>query len=237
MGIIGVNMPSTPLFTKTHYAKKIFYTFCPRFLLALSPKKHWTKEHWKKQCKGDAHGFDQYSIPHERIPMLLAEVSRLVSRDSSILDLGCNCGLYLKNLKDAGYSSLTGVDISETAIEYGRREYSLDTATLVPGSFEDVLPIFVNEKKSYDLIYSMGATIELVHPSFDVIRFICELSNSYVILIINEWIHSYPRMYEYEFNRQGFLLVKAVRPWDGRSEISDPTQENSLLVFQRITKR
>ncbi|MBN2299083.1 MAG: class I SAM-dependent methyltransferase [Deltaproteobacteria bacterium] len=230
-------MPDTPIFTKTQYAKKLFNTFCPRFLRALSPKRRREAEHWKNQDFGDIHGFDQYTIPHERIPLLVAEIERLVQKESSILDLGCNVGLYLKNLRDAGFTSLAGVDISKNAIDFGRKEYHFDTVSLMPGSFEEILPTLVHEKKSYNLIYSMGATIELIHPSFDVIGHICALSNRYVVLIISEWGHTYPRFYEYEFNRQGFLLVKAIRPWDGKPVISDPLEISSLLVFERVRGR
>ena len=79
----------------------------------------------------------------------------------------------------------------------------------------------------------MGATVELVHPSFDIIRYICGLSKRYVVLDIYEWGHSNPRFWKYEFNRQGFALVKCIRPFSG-DILKDTVEQDSLLVFQRL---
>jgi SAM-dependent methyltransferase len=193
------------------------------------------RSHWRNQDRGDIHGFDQYCEPHERIPIFLDEINRLADKNDMLLDLGCNCGYYLKCLKEQGYTSLTGVDISEKALDYGKNTFDLGNVTLIQGSFEDVLPLLILENKAYDLVYSMGATIELVHPSFDIIKSICKLSKKYVFLIISEWGHAYPRFYEYEFNRQGFLLVKAIRPYDFSVKSQNPSIEESLLVFRKVT--
>jgi SAM-dependent methyltransferase len=229
-------MTNTPLFTRRQYFKKIFYSFCPRFLLSFSPKKYWMRSHWKNQDLGDIHGYDQYCVPHDRIPFFIDEIIHLAEKKDSILDLGCNCGFYLKCLKEHDYKSLTGVDISDKAIEYGKKAFDLENITLMQGSFEEILPQMVSDNRSYDLIYSMGATIELVHPSFDIIKYICKLSRKHVVLIISEWGHAYPRLYEYEFNRQGFLLTKAIRPYNNMIQNQNPSLDESLLIFKKITE-
>jgi len=38
----------------------------------------------------------------------------------------------------------------------------------------------------------------------------CSICNKYVILDINQWGFAYPRFWEYEFKRQGFVLVKLI---------------------------
>lgn len=226
-------MTNKPLFTRTQYAKKICNTFFPRCLHSLSPNKYWTRKHWKNQNSGDLHGYDKYCVPHPRIPYLLDEISHLVTKNSKIIDLGCNCGYYLNCLKNNGYTSLSGVDISKNALEYGKKNLNLTEVDLIEGSFEEVLPNLISKNKKYDLLYSMGATIELVHPSFDIIKMICNLSDKYVILSICEWGHSYPRFYEYEFNRHGFYQIKAIRPYDSNTNIQDPTTITSMLIFKK----
>jgi SAM-dependent methyltransferase len=154
--------------------------------------------------------------------------------ENSILDLGCNCGYYLSLLKKEGYKTLSGVDISPVAIQYGIEQLNLSDVDLTVGSFEEILPKIVAEGIRFDLVYTLGATIELVHPSFDIISHICKISKRFVILIIGESSHSYPRFWEYEFNRNGFLMVKCIRPYNGETDIGNPMEIDSLMVFERV---
>lgn len=210
-------------------------SFLPRLIFKFSLRKFSNRNHWKNQKCGDPHGYDQYTLDRPYLPYLLAEVDGRVQKSAEILDLGCNCGYYLKALKHAGFTQLTGVDISKNAIEYGRKEFDLQGVSFHIGSFEDALPSLVEQKKLFDLIFSMGATIELVHPSFDIIKHLTLLSSRYVVLFISEWGHSTPRFYEYEFQRHGFLMVKCIRPYDGSLvQNSDVASIISLLVFQKL---
>jgi SAM-dependent methyltransferase len=215
------------------YFRKLLYTFLPKIFFKLSPRRYWTQRHWRSQNQGDIHGFDKYLVPHPRVPVLLAELALRVHGQNSILDLGCNCGYYLSLLKKEGYTDLSGIDISPVAIQYGKDHLDLSGVNLTIGSFEETLPKIVEDKIQYDLVYTLGATVELVHPSFDIIRYICSISKHYVVLIINESGHSYPRFWEYEFNRNGFVLIKGIRPFDGSILESDPKSVDTLLVFQR----
>jgi SAM-dependent methyltransferase len=230
-------MPQNPLFTKKQYFRKLINTFFPRWLYALSPWRNSETRHWGEQTAGDIHGYDKYTAFHNRIPILISELDHRISKEDRILDLGCNCGYYLSEIRKNGYKNLTGIDISGEAIRYGKTEFGFCDDELKIGSFEEVLPQLHQQKKSYVLTYSMGATLELVHPSFDVIKAICDVTEKYVILIISEWGHRYPRFWEYEFNRQGFLLIRSVRPFDGSEMTDDPGSINSLLIFRRVEKR
>jgi 2-polyprenyl-3-methyl-5-hydroxy-6-metoxy-1,4-benzoquinol methylase len=215
--------------------KKVANSFVPRLIFMLSLRKMYQRNHWKNQKFGDSHGYDKYTQDRPQAPHLLKEVEDRAKKSETILDLGCNCGYYLQALKRLGFTRLTGVDISKQAIEYGQKEFDLQGVDLHVGSFEVVLRGFVKQKKQFDLIFSMGATIELVHPSFDIVKYLGLLSSKYVVLFISEWGHATPRLYEYEFQRHGFLLVKCIRPYDG-SLIQDSDIEpiTSLLVFQKL---
>ena len=214
---------------------KALNSLLPRWIFFLSWRQYLQRKHWRSQNIGDLHGFDKYAKDRPQVPYLVKEIQERVNKDNSIFDLGCNCGFYLKKLRDIGYSNLSGVDISNAAVEYGRAEFNLQKVDLHVGAFEDVLPKLIENGVKFDLIYSMGATVELVHPSFDVIRKMCQLSSKYIVLFIQEWGHTTPRMYEYEFQKQGFMLVKCVRPYDG-SSVSGVNIESvaSLLVFQKL---
>jgi len=195
------------------------------------------RKHWESQDFGDAHGYDKYvEVYDKHSKVLFKEIEARIGKGDPMLDLGCNCGLLLSCLKKIGYKNLAGVDICGNAIEYGRKKFDLAGVELTIGSYETVLPGFVAKKRKFSLVYSAGASISLVHPSFDIIRHICELSQKYVILMDED--HSgfaYPRLWEYEFNRNGFTLVKFLRPSDGGIEsMREMFPHSSLAVYQRV---
>lgn len=227
-------MRDKPIFKRGQYFRKAVNTFIPRFFFSLSIRKSFARKYWQNQDSGDPHGYENYLIHFPRIDVLIREVKTRALGTTPILDLGCNCGYQLSLLKKAGFSSLTGIDICSPAIEFGKKNLDLEGIELIAGSFEDILPRLISEKRRFNLIYSMGATLELVHPSFDIVRSICSLSNDYIILGISEWGHAYPRFWEYEFNSHGFAMVKCIRPLEGDKRLVDPLKEESLLVFQRI---
>jgi SAM-dependent methyltransferase len=231
-------MTKRTLFPTSLYIRKFFNTFFPRILFSLSPNRFWARHHWSSQNEGDQHGFDNYCMDRPAVGILLGEMQQLVPKDTPILDLGCNCGYYLSRLKGEGYTHLTGVDICENAITYGREHLELSGVETIPGSFEDILPQLSAENRKFGLVYTVGATIELVHPSFDVIGHICALSQDYIVIFIGQWGHAYPRFWDYEFNRNGFLQVKNITPYDGNADSSlDPTQISSLMIYKRWTPK
>lgn len=145
--------------------------------------------------------------------------------DSAILDLGCNCGRHIEFLYNHGFRNLSGVDIMKDAITFFK-DRSPD-AYKGSNICHDFFQRFLLKKKTleYEIVYTVGATIELVHPSFDVIKEMCRVSKSYVIILIQENSHAYPRFYVTEFKRNNFELIDSQRP------IADSNV--SLLVFKR----
>lgn len=225
------------LFPVKTYFRKCINTFFPRFLFRLSPTRNWAQNHWRGQRAGDPHGYDKYTIDHPRIPVLIKELQAISHRNDSILDLGCNCGYYLHFLKKEGYTNLHGIDISPEAVTFGKANFDLEDVDIVVGSFEDVLPLFEKQGRKFELVYSLGATLELVHPSFDIIHQVCQISERYILLIINEWGHAYPRFWEYEFSRNGFLPVKCIRPFNGSTPGGDLLKTDTLIVFERVCRK
>jgi len=227
------------IFRRDPYLKKIFYTFSPKWLFLLDPHRFSQRKHWKEQDKGDNHGYDNYtSLLEKHTAVFLKEVNQRLKKDDSILDLGCNCAVVLNLLKENAYKRLAGVDLNIKAIEYGKNKFDLKGVELMIGSYEEVLPRLIRENRKFDLVYSAGASISLVHPSFDIIRNICQVTGKYVILLDEDNLgFAYPRLWEYEFNRWGFTLVKLLRPSDGRDEsLNELYPVSSLMVFRRIKK-
>jgi len=216
--------------------KALINSLTPRVFFFFSFRRMSQRNHWAKQKFGDVHGCQNYMHHRPQIPYLIDEINSRVKHEHAVLDLGCNCGYYLFELKKAGYKNLTGVDISSHAIKFGKKYFDLQNTNMHIGAFENVLPELLEQGRKFDVIFSMGASIELVHPSFDIIKYLARLSDKYVILFIWEWGRPTARLYEYEFQKYGFLMVKCIRPFDG-SEIDTLNLKKiqSLLVFKKVT--
>ena len=85
-------------------------------------------------------------------------------------------------------------------------------------------------RRSFDVIFSWSATIELVHPSFNIVKEICRVARYQVILVLNEGSQGYTRFWIYEFNKNGFDLSYALRPL-GKEGVRNHT--TSLCCFRR----
>jgi SAM-dependent methyltransferase len=55
------------------------------------------------------------------LPLQMEEFEKVVSREMTILDIGCGYGRILNELHDAGFEHLSGVDFSQGMIARGRR--------------------------------------------------------------------------------------------------------------------
>ena len=215
--------------------KRTLYTFCPRIIFKLSPSRMSQRNHWKNQNEGDRHGYQHYDQTNEaRDKVLRAEIQSLIDKDQSMLDLGCNCGRDLYEHKLIGYKKLTGIDICRPAIEHGKKKFDLSGVELIVGSYEEALPELIKNNRKFDMVYSGGASMAMVHPSFDIVGHICRLSNKYVILVNEDSPHyAYPRFWEYEFNRCGFTLAKLFRPFDGNA-LTKENSYSSFAVYQKV---
>ena len=155
------------------------------------------------------------------------------SNSAPVLDLGCNVGRHLDVLRRRGFTDLTGVDAMAAALERMSTEFpeTAKVAKLRHDLFQRFLRL--QPDRSFDVLYSHGATIELVHPSFDIVKHMCRVTRNHVVLILNEtYLQLYPRFWTYEFARNGFFLREARRPVD---EIPPPNSSArpSLLIYCR----
>ena len=217
-----------------NYLRRCFLTFCPKILFNLSVTRFVQRRHWQKQGAGTRHGYDKYDFDQpKRDRAFTDEIKARAARDEAVLELGCNCGRDLFRLKQDWYLTLTGVDICANALEYGKKKFDLSGIQLVTGCYEDVLPKFLKEGRKFNLVYSGGASISLVHPSFDIVKHMCALSDAYVIMLNEDnQDRAYSRFWECEFRRYGFMLMKYLRP-----AYEDETGSgvlSSIAVFKRM---
>jgi SAM-dependent methyltransferase len=203
--------------------RRFFCTFLP--FLVRKQGGAGTRAHWEQHPTTSAFaGIDPASqVQMEEIMSLLPD------RNSAILDMGCNVGRHLNYLYGQGYRNLRGVDWSSAAIRDMATRYPAMHAgsKLTNASFEDFLR---GTAEQVDLVYTRGATFELVHPGFPLVRHVCRIARRYVVLVISEAAHAYPRFWEYEFAREGFELTHLRRP----ASIDAPEHRVSLMTFTRI---
>ena len=145
------------------------------------------------------------SLPKEGPEIeLLSVLKKLSNFDDKILDMGANCGRFSNNLLDSGYKNLYAVDISDVAYNhlkiifpdlYKNINYSV---TPFENFFEKIPDNF------FDITFTMGATIDLVHPTFDIVKEISRVTKKYSILQLQKSGPPYIRFWDLEFRLKNF---------------------------------
>jgi SAM-dependent methyltransferase len=170
----------------------------------------YTYRYWHKANIHSKNYFSHYLLLNSQARILINQIQNYSSKNSKILDLGCNIGRHLSELKKLGYSNLYGVDIGKIPILQSNKFFpNLKKVKNVCSSFEEYL--FKTPNNFFNLIYTHGATIELVKPTFPLISQLSRVldNDGYLIFIIDENGHSYPRFWRYEFKLNNLLIVKA----------------------------
>ena len=191
-------------------------------------------ENWADVAFGRQSRPDRFVDMNESNLLLVEEVmARTNCASDDILDLGCNVGRHLAWLARSGCTHLHGVDISSDAVSAKDRLFpELNNTTISL----DTIQRYLRRQKanSFEIVFTHGATVELIHPSFPLIAEITRVARRFVVMMINENTHSYPRFWEYEFLRNGFVTVKVLRPAGQTFETKDRRGQMTLFVFQRV---
>ena len=184
------------------YIKKIIYTFFPSILKqSRMHKDHliWVDEKFNKSSWYSKLGQDE--------DFFINKILKFSHPDDRVLDICCNQGRFLFALHKYGYKKLHGFDIMKPAIEilksnklYNENYFKVENC-LAQNFFEN------KDDNSYDWAITYTATIELIHPSFDIFREISRTVKKGIIFVLNFHDHTYPRFYNYLLNRNNFTLV------------------------------
>jgi len=131
-------------------------------------------------------------------------------RDASILEVGCNVGRNLNHLHEAGYTDLTGIELSEQAVEILRRKFP-HLRDIRVGAAEDILPTF----DTFDLVFTMAVLVH-IHPTSEQAVF-PELTRIAKKLIVIEDEHlntrrHFRRRYRPIFEGLGMKQVHEAQP-------------------------
>ena len=179
---------------------KFFFKFF-WFLPNIESHKYW------HACQADEnHGYKKYLDMNVNAKILISEIKNRIDKQSRILDLCCNVGRHLNSLSKLGYTNLYGVDINDLSIKKIKTIYkNLSSANVSCTNAESYL--LKTESNYFDLIYTHGATVELIPPTFPIIKEVCRVTKNFVIFLIQENGHAYPRFWRYEFKKNKMHLI------------------------------
>ena len=192
-----INHPS-----KENFISKIFYK-----IFYFYPKLNEIHE-WAQGNKKKYRNFADFANLELHDIFILNKILDLTKdKNSPILDLGCNQGRHIRYLHQRGLRNMHGVDIMQSAINYFKKNYYdiYKQHTIECNAFERYFKKI--QDNFFHITYSFGATLELVHPSFDVIMHLVRVTNKYIVLYINEDGHWFPRYYIYEFKKNNAHLI------------------------------
>ncbi len=139
----------------------------------------------------------------------------VMTKEYSILEIGCNIGRNLNHLWQAGYKNLRGMEISEHAVKRLRIEYPcLARIPVDIGPAE--LSIQKCDNNSVDVIFTMSV-LEQLHPdSRCLFKEIARVAGKYVLAIEprqGKCSHmQYPWDIKNEFTAAGLTYIDA-KPW------------------------
>lgn len=190
----------------------------------------YSAKFWVDFKKDGDRGYTTFMKIDDKALFLIENLKKLISnKNIPILDIGCNVGRFLNVLAKDGCTNLTGIDINQLAINDSYSVYPdlVDKAEMKCDTIQNFL---VNAKDNeFELIYTMGATVELVHPTFPLVKKLTMVTSKYVCLLVNE-TELYARFWEIEFRRNGckLLLKEPFSHFEQTGEIKEV-----LYVFEK----
>jgi len=159
---------------------------------------------WKNECHYKTSFYEKLDDETMRF---IDYVHQHTYEKDSVLDMCCNQGRFLYELKRRGYSELYGFDIMEPAIEAFKENVEYDPNIM---NIEHCLAqdYFNNKQdKQFDWAITYSATLELIHPEFNIFRELNRTVRKGMFLVINEKGHSYPRFWRFLHKKNGFKIL------------------------------
>jgi len=173
-------------------------------------------EYWKNPWDG-ANLPEVYLEGAPRSEFLVKLIQRYVSNDRTILEIGCNVGRNLYYLWNAGYRRLSGVEISERALDLLRKQFPhmASESRICNAPIEEAIGSFKDTE--FDVVFTM-AVLEHIHTESEwIFPEIARITKELLVTIEDEhgesWRH-FPRDYRPIFEPLGFVETEALQCTD-----------------------
>ncbi|MBH10577.1 MAG: hypothetical protein CMG74_09560 [Candidatus Marinimicrobia bacterium] len=139
---------------------------------------------------------------------LLQEVKDNSHTDDNILNICCNIGRHINYLVNCGYKNVYGFDIMKPAIDKMDKVFPNINMKKIENC--NINSYFDSKENGFfDYAYTHTATLELIHPSFDIGKMLMKKVKKGFTFYLNEDGHTYPRFWRYIFRKNGFRMKKA----------------------------
>ncbi len=190
------------------------YHYGYRFKVIPKKGKEDLRHYWESPTDSGNKPEGYAQVGKERSDFLVNLVKKLNPQPASILEIGCNVGRNLQYLLNAGYPNLTGIEISNQALEALKRYFPdlSGVAKTINLPVELALPQF--QDGSFDLVFTL-AVLEHVHPEEDgIFREINRITRNHLITIEDERHQSerhFPRNYKKIFTKLDFREIVSYR--------------------------
>jgi len=166
-------------------------------------------EYWKKPS--DGHNLpESYLEGKPRSEFLVGLIDRLAPASASILEVGCNVGRNLHYLFQAGFTNLTGIEISKEAVQLLQHTFPdmAKTITVHDVAAEEILPRLGTD--AFRVVFTM-AVLEHIHTDSEwLFGEIVRVTKDMLITIEDEehlsWRH-FPRNYRNIFEPLGMQQI------------------------------
>lgn len=165
---------------------------------------NWINQSLEDGCYNPA----LYEKEDRSLPLLFQDVLPHLSKESEILEVGCNCGRSLNYLYERGFTKLHGIEIGQAAVDHMKTIFPqvYSTARIEVGSAPDVL--LRHPSKAYDLVFCHSVLVNIPAEFNSVFYDMARVSRRFIVTIENEgsW-KSYPRDFKKLFEAQGFKQI------------------------------
>lgn len=169
-------------------------------------KEH--RRYWQTRNIGDDHGPQKYITEDNSTYVLFQDLLKVLDKDASFLEVGCNAGRNLNFLLNAGYRNLAGIEINETSIKETLRHHfpSLyDTASFYIGNAADEIRKI--EDNRYDVVFSIAVLEHIPPEDVGLFRDMVRVSRKYIAVITSENSRVYSYNFQKAFERVGCKTV------------------------------
>lgn len=132
--------------------------------------------------------------------LVVSTIEKYGSRDMSILEIGCGTGRNLIGLMAAGFEDLSGIEISQRAVDVGCSAWlEYNSINVTVAAIEDV----ARQLPKYDVIFTQGCLMHLPLDLDWVIQIIKKQAQNLILTVegeprvgINVWARDYQEYIE-----------------------------------------
>lgn len=174
--------------------------------------KDYTHEYWRQPAPSISNRPEAYIDFPARSEYLVQLINEhaLVSRQAKILEIGTNVGRNLAKLFSEGFHNLTGIEISQPAIELMKTTYPemYADSTIHNAAVEEIIESFGDNE--FDLVYTMGVLMHIHRDSEWVFEHIARIAKLLIAIEAESGTSDnirFPREYQPAFEQYGCMQL------------------------------